>query len=447
MTTAFTKRTGIILALVASVIAVLVGGWFVFSRVLNHAEPRKVLAVTTRASAESANELERTVSEPLERALMRVPGVTSLRTETRYGWSLIVVSFEGDEFVFQQAARAALSAVQPQLPEDASHPELSLLAEQPVEERYLIRSDVMDALTLSSLVKEKVVREFEMQSGVRRVEVCGGVEQTRLVTLDPRKLRAHGVGLLDAVERAERSDESVLDFARVELSSVPDECRAWLDGAPVLVVTVTRFVPGETKLPMLPPGVSLKRVEKKIEGEYRADQPPRSGLVLQRGRELISFDPLIDVPVLRKPGGVVVRVVGEDRAALRSLATSLRAAVKSAAWVGEVSPGDDQPQRRVEIDRRGPDVGRLLVLALDGSHHLPGTTVKIEGGIDDVTLDDGRPLRAFVTVHEELAPELVLRVDRRPAMEFAVGATENEVRRAIAGVALPTGVSVVVTSY
>lgn len=430
MTTAFTKRLGIAFVVLASV---LVAGWFLLSRVLEPREPRQLLLVTTTSAGRSPLEMESAVTTLIEHALSQLTGVTSVRSESRAGESQVTVAFEGEDFTFGQAARDVLAKTQRQLPEGA-FPQSRFNAVEPVEERYLVRSDTMDSLTLSRWVKEVLVRALEVQVGVRQVEVCGALEQTRVVTLDSQKLRAYGISVRDALRAIELSREnddvklgpvSLRDVARVELTGVPDACRAWLDGAPAQVVTVTRFVEGETKLPMPPPDVSMKRVEGELGGIYRStDQPPATGLVLQRGRELISFTAQPSLQLIRKPKSVVVRVFGEDLAVLRTVATSLHDAVKDAQWLGAVTPGEDVLTRTVKMD---PEAAGMLRL------QLAGTTVK---------LDDETP----VAVTESLGPEVVLHVDLRRVFEFDVGASERDVKRAIEPVALPVGVVITTSS-
>src|SRR5262245_5332011 len=57
--------------------------------------PTQVLVITT-APGRSAEELERQVTIPIELAMSNVPDVTSIRSRTIYGLSLVEIIFEED---------------------------------------------------------------------------------------------------------------------------------------------------------------------------------------------------------------------------------------------------------------------------------------------------------------------------------------------------------------
>ncbi|PZR08071.1 MAG: hypothetical protein DI536_25900 [Archangium gephyra] len=446
MTTAFTKRASIVAVVFASAVVALAVGCFMRSSVQGHYEPRQVLTVLTPSPGRAPLEVERDVSTPIERAMSSLRGVTSVRSESRDGESRVLVAFEGDDFAFGHAATDALTKLQAQLPHDVVT-EVRVSAAEPIEARYLLRSDTLDALSLSQWVKTEFVRAIEVQAGVRQVDVCGGVEPTRVVTLDPRKLAAYGIALSDALHAIELAGDdedvslgvvSLRDVARIERTGIPDDCRAWLDGAPVIVVTVTRVVEGETPLPATPETVSMKRVEGAVEGLYRSrEQPPETGLVLKRPHGLISFTPQPGLEVLRKPGGVVVRVFGEDLAALRAHASALRASIKDARWLGAVTPGEDVTLRTVKTADRRPAAAQTMRFQLIGARGGQGTLVKVEDELDEAQR---------MTVTETLGPELVVHVDGRRVIEFDVGASEHDVKHAIDGVPVPPGVLVTVSA-
>ncbi|MGV3623664.1 MAG: efflux RND transporter permease subunit [Archangium sp.] len=464
MTTAFTKRLGIALVVVASVAILAVGGWFVLSSVLGVHEPRELVVVTTHAPGLSPEDVERSVVTPLEQALSGLAGVTSLRSESRDGVGIVTVTFDGDVFVFQQAAQKAVSDAL-STPPQGLVPELRRVAAEPIEERYVVRADTWDALTLSKWVNETFVRSLEVQFGVRNVEVCGSVEATRVVTLDPQKLAAFGVSMRDAVDAIEGSDDldtvnigpvSLRDVARVETTGMSDGCRAQVDGVPVQLVTVARFVEGQTTLAALPAGVTLARFTLPLAAEYTAptDRPVRlDGLSVQRGMAVTSYAPTAtpskDVALLRKPDGVVVRVFGEDLEVLKKIALVLYDKAEDFAWRGLPWPILDVPRQRVKVDERSRERARtvndVMRLMLTGERRRD-VMVKVEGELQSARLDDGTPLTDVVTIQNEVGPELVLHVNRQRAIEVAIGGSEREVRRMVEQVSLPPGIHVTVTA-
>jgi len=148
-------------------------------------------------------EVERFVSERVEQAAARVPGVREVESVSREGISLVTVRFAwGTDMDFAALSmREALDNLRGTLPELAGRP--TVLRTDPRSEPVmaLAVSGGTDLWTLKELAETVFRRRLEQIDGVAQVSVTGGLEREIHVEVDPRRLEAHAV-TVDEVARA-----------------------------------------------------------------------------------------------------------------------------------------------------------------------------------------------------------------------------------------------------
>lgn len=148
-------------------------------------------------------EVERFVTEPVEQATSRVPGVERVESVSRAGVSLVTLRFAwGTDMDFAALnVREKLDAVQGGLPELATRP--AVLRTDPESEPILVLSvsGRDDLHALKELAEEVFKRRLEQIDGVALAAVTGGEEREIHVEVDPRLLESYGLTASD-VSRA-----------------------------------------------------------------------------------------------------------------------------------------------------------------------------------------------------------------------------------------------------
>jgi len=208
-------------------------------------------------------EIERSVTVPLERALNGTPRTIQLRSESLFGLSLITLTFDDDADPFTQRMQVAhrLAAAAGDLPAGVV-PELGPEA-TPLGEVYQFRmvSDRHDLYQQRAELQWTVTRVLKAVPGVADVVCFGGYLKEVHVRAYPDRLRAHGISLTDLADALGKTNVNVgggfLRYGDQELTvrgigyitSVDDIRRTVLktrDATPVTVGDVAEIVMSNT---------------------------------------------------------------------------------------------------------------------------------------------------------------------------------------------------------
>jgi len=153
-----------------------------------------LVEVITQSSGQSAEEIERYITIPIEIQMAGIPHVTSVRTISLFGLSDVRIAFTYD-FTYEEAEQRVINrlAQLPALPNGVT-PQIS--PESPIGEIYRYRVvgppgySVMDLKTLQDWVLE---RRFKAIPGVIDVSGWGGKTKNYEVIVDQKKLFSYGV--------------------------------------------------------------------------------------------------------------------------------------------------------------------------------------------------------------------------------------------------------------
>jgi cobalt-zinc-cadmium resistance protein CzcA len=188
------------LGVVAIMIAVALLGYFAFSHLTIEAFPDPTdtqVQIITIYPGQPAEEVERRISIPIERALNGVPGVMRQRSISLFGLSLVTLTFDDD--VDTQVARQQIVEHLPDanLPPNIT-PDLGPLA-TPIGEvyRYTLDSKTADPMSLRTLQDWVVEPALRRVPGVADVVSYGGLVKEIHVEPSPSKMAALGVVLDD----------------------------------------------------------------------------------------------------------------------------------------------------------------------------------------------------------------------------------------------------------
>src|SRR5579862_8101992 len=178
---------------------VLIGGLALFNQLNIEAYPDPVpplVDIVTQSSGQSAEEIERYITIPIEIQMAGIPHVSAVRTISLFGLSDVKVQFTYD-FTYQQAEQWVINRIAqaPNLPNGAL-PQISPTS--PIGEIYRYRIigppgySVTDLKTLEDWVLE---RRFKAVPGVIDVTGWGGKTKTYEITVDQRRLVQYGLSL------------------------------------------------------------------------------------------------------------------------------------------------------------------------------------------------------------------------------------------------------------
>ena len=219
------------------------------------------VGVIAQAPGLAPEEVERQITQPLERELNGTPGLVSLRSESYFGLAMINLVFNDDAQSFTARAEVAQRLPQADLP-DGVTPEMAP-DYTPLGKIFYYRLQ-SDRHTLAQLRTEQewhVVRVLKQVQGVADVVSIGGFVKEFHVEVDPQKLYSLGLSLDEVGDALSKSNRNVggglmrrgeqsLIIRGIGLLRTPEEIRdvvvALRGGAPVTIGDVARVTQAYT---------------------------------------------------------------------------------------------------------------------------------------------------------------------------------------------------------
>jgi cobalt-zinc-cadmium resistance protein CzcA len=194
-------------------LALLGAGFMAFMKLNIEAYPDPVpplVDIITQSTGQSAEEMERYITIPLEVQLAGIPHLTAMRTISLFGLSDVKLQFTYD-FTYEEAEQKVLNRLSQlsALPNNAQ-PQISPWS--PIGEimRYRLvgpkNYSTMDLKTLEDWVLE---RRFKAVPGVIDVNGFGGRTKAYEIAVDLRKLQSYGLTLPQLVQTLNNSNINV----------------------------------------------------------------------------------------------------------------------------------------------------------------------------------------------------------------------------------------------
>ena len=208
---AFALKQRVFLAILLPL--VLIGGFAGFSQLNIEAYPDPVpplVDIVTQSAGQSAEEIERYITIPIEVQMAGIPHVTTVRTISLFGLSDVKVQFTYD-FTYEQAEQWVINRLSqlPALPNGAA-PQISPTS--PIGEIYRYRVtgpagySATDLKTLENWVLE---RRFKAVPGVIDVTGWGGKTKTYDISVDQHRLQQYGLSLSQLLQALNNSNVNV----------------------------------------------------------------------------------------------------------------------------------------------------------------------------------------------------------------------------------------------
>lgn len=297
-----------------------------------------VIRVATFYTGAGPSDIEKSVTQPIERAVSAAPGIDRVESTSKQGVSIVSAWFNYDvnldnaQFEVQQRVAQILNT----LPPGIQQPFILKfdITNIPVVQ-VVVRGDGLDERQLYDLAYNVIEPQFERLPGVASATVGGGKQREIEVKVDSNQLRARSLGMLDVVNavkganlllpsgdlRAGDFDYNVFTNTQVDQAKPIGE----------VVVKASTTVSNSS-------GISSPVVRVSDVAEVQDASADQANIVRVNGQRGVYLR------VLKQPGANTIQVVDAVRASLNKLrgvppnvkldisfdqSTYIRAAVKS----------------------------------------------------------------------------------------------------------------------
>lgn len=152
-------------------------------------------------------DVERLVTFPLETQLNGLPGVTQVRSISRYGLSVISIVFEDgtDDYFARMLVSEQLQNVRSELPPAVSVSLAPLAGAIGEFYQYTVEGGGLDLMQLRTLQDRVIKPQLRSVPGVTEVNSFGGFVKQVQVTVQPERLASYGLTLSDVVQAVQGS--------------------------------------------------------------------------------------------------------------------------------------------------------------------------------------------------------------------------------------------------
>ena len=198
------KNRTVIIVLTAILV---VAGAFSYSSIPKESNPSieiPIFIVNTVYPGISPSDMESLVTQPIERELQGINGVSEIVSTTTEGFSSVVVEFDLDVplNVASQRVRERVDLARTELPPEAEEP---FIVEIDLDDFPIMTVNLAADYPLSRLteVAERLQDDIEAASSIREVEMVGDVEREVQVNVDMAALNGYGLGfgqLVNAIQ-------------------------------------------------------------------------------------------------------------------------------------------------------------------------------------------------------------------------------------------------------
>jgi len=170
----------------------------------------------TIAPSQSALDIERLVTFPVEQTMATIPGIQEIRSFSRFGLSVVTIVFNDNIDVYwaRQQVNERLTVASGQIPPGVGRPELAPITTGLGEiYQYILRPEKgfekkYDAMELRSMQDWIVRRQMLGISGVADVASFGGYLKQYEISINPDKLRSYNLGIADVFTALEKNNQN-----------------------------------------------------------------------------------------------------------------------------------------------------------------------------------------------------------------------------------------------
>ncbi len=156
-----------------------------------------VISISAALPGASAEEMESSVTKPLEEALNTIAGIDELRSTTREGSVTVIVQFDLSKSsdVGAQEARDKISSIVRQLPEGMETPLVNKFDLDAAPIITLGVSGKRDIREVTEIAKRQIQENLQTVSGVGNVFLTGGRSRAINVFVDTDRMRSYNISI------------------------------------------------------------------------------------------------------------------------------------------------------------------------------------------------------------------------------------------------------------
>ena len=172
--------------------------------------------VLTVSPSLAAPEVERLVTFSVEQTMATIPGITEIRSFSRFGLSVVTIVFTEDTDVYwaRQQVNERLTQARDLIPPGSGSPEIAPLSTGLSEiYQYILRpkkgyENKYDAMELRTIQDWIVRRQLLGTNGVADVSSFGGFVKQYEIALDPDKLRSLNISISEVFTALEKNNQN-----------------------------------------------------------------------------------------------------------------------------------------------------------------------------------------------------------------------------------------------
>lgn len=173
-----------------------------------------LVQVFTITEGLAPEEIEKYVTYPIESAMVGLPGITHIRSNSNFGLSVVHVYFEDgmDMYFTRTLVNERLQLAREKIPEGFGEPEMGPIATGMGLILYYYLEDTTGTYTLEELrtIQDWIVKvQLQTVPGVTEVLGIGGHEKQFQVNIDPHALLRYDLGVHDIIGRIDQNNISV----------------------------------------------------------------------------------------------------------------------------------------------------------------------------------------------------------------------------------------------
>jgi len=216
------KRPTLIVVIFGALSVLGIFGYFQLNYELLPKITSPTITITTPYPGASPQEVENNVTKPIEDAIYGLDNISSVRSTSREGVSLVIVELQqaaNVDFSLQDAQRKVNQIVST-LPKDIKAPIISKIA---LDEIPILRMGVtstMPSREFYQFMKDHVQPRLSRVAGVGQVTLVGGDVREIRVNLDAQKIRSYGLSISRVTQSIKNAN---LDFPTGNIKSADQQ--------------------------------------------------------------------------------------------------------------------------------------------------------------------------------------------------------------------------------
>lgn len=169
------------------------------------------VTILTEAHGMESEEVEKLVTYQLETAMNGSPNVRRIRSSSAAGISIVWVEFEWGTDIYhaRQIVSERIPMVRENLPLGVGSPTMAPISSIMGEVMLLgLRSDSLSSMQLRTLADWTIRPRIKAIGGIANVIIIGGDYKQYQVLVNPEKLKYHGVGIDELLEKVKESNQN-----------------------------------------------------------------------------------------------------------------------------------------------------------------------------------------------------------------------------------------------